>query len=365
MLVQERNKRMIDEHTRARVLKEPPYSISQLRAYLRCPKSYELQYLADPRVPLQGMGAVVWFGGMMQRMIQYTYYGFSLPEALLHVWQQECPTAFEALQEWYLLDSQYRQSGNPNTNARKNWLKDYPGYEDLSARLLAYQGEALAQWDWKERSPLTTYFRWASTFAHKASLEQVQLPEAILIEGIPLDEPGLPALERESGRSAYRVLHGVCGERDEVHVIGVPDEFAIDRQGAAWICDNKVTASMLTSREIAEDAQLATYYLLLVQNHWIEEGQPVYVGHKYIREDGIEAVWADTSRYSDLVLPQLHEHFSALKAANHFLRVRGIQPSAYSPCNSCGVAYACLESRGTALKLTPQHHASQEEESDL
>jgi hypothetical protein len=351
---------MIDEETRARMLRERPYSISQLRAYLRCPKSYELQYLADPRTSLQGMGAVVWFGGLMQKIIQYTYYGFSLNEAHAQVWQQECQAIYEILQEWYQLDCRYLQSGNANTNARKNWLREHPEYQELTTLLATYQSEELAQWDWKERFPLWVYFRWASTFARKVPLEQVQIPGTILVEGIPLDEPAPPLFSSTNGHKAYRVLHGVCGEQDEVHVVGVPDEFGIDQSGVAWICDNKVTTSMLSPEEVAEDAQLATYYVLLVQNHWIAEGQPTYVGHKYIREDGVVPVWADTSRYNDLVLPQLHEQFSALKAANRFLRVRGVQPSAFSPCRTCGVAHACLSHPGTRRAFDSQD--MQEEE---
>ncbi len=352
---------MIDEKTRAAVLKEPPYSISQLRAYLRCPKSYELQYLTDPRVPLQGMGAVVWFGGMMQSMIQYTYYGLSLGEALVQVWQRECPAIFDALQEWYQLDCQYRQSGKPNTNARKAWQSQHPGYEDLTSRILAYQGEALAQWDWKERFPLTVYFRWASTFAQKVPLEQVQLPGAIMVEGIPLDDPDFQFLPYTRGQKAYRVLHGVCGERDEIHVVGVPDEFAVDDDGVAWICDNKVTDSMLTPEQCKEDMQLAAYVILLRQNHRVEPGQPTRVGHKYLREDEVVYVWGDTSLYEDLVLPALHEQFSALKAARRFPRVRGIQPAVFSPCRTCGVAHACLTQQGTPWNPHSQQHESPEE----
>lgn len=339
---------MIDEETRARVLLEPPYSISQLRAYTRCPKSYELQYLTDPRVPVRDMGAVVWFGAMMQRIIQKAYYDLPLYEALMEVWQQECPTIFEALQDWYQLDSEYRQSGNPNTAARKHWPQEHPRYQELSESITAYQREALGMWNWKERFPLTACFRWASTFAQRVPRERALLPGAVLVEGIPLFDPDgalIPLVGGTVGQKHYRVLHGVCGEQNEVHVVGVPDEFAIDDDGVAWICDNKVTASMLTAEQCKEDMQLATYVVLLLQNHRIEPGQPTMVGHKYLQEDDVVYVWGDTSRYEDLVLPALHEQFSALKAARRFPRMRGIQPSAFSPCKTCGVAYACLTSQ--------------------
>jgi len=336
---------MIDEETRARVLRQPQYSVSQLRAYCRCPKSYELQYLADPRYPTHGMGAVVWFGTMMQSLIQKAYYDHPLYEALLDAWQQECPTIFEALQDWYRLDIECRQSGKANTNARRAWLQEHPRYQELSEQITAYQHAALGKWDWKERFPLTAYFRWASAFAQRVPRERALLPGAVLVEGIPLFGPDgalAPLAERAGGKKNYRLLHGVCGEQNEVHVVGVPDEFAVDSDGVAWICDNKVTASMLTAAQCGEDLQLAKYVVLLLQNHWIEPGQPVRVGHKYLQEEDAVYVWGDTSRYEDLVLPQLHEQFSALKAARRFPRMRGIQPSAFSPCKSCGVAYACL-----------------------
>ncbi len=337
---------MVDEETRARVLLEQPYSVSRLRAYTRCPKSYALQYLAEPRVPLRGMGAVVWFGAVMQKIVQKAYYDLPLYEALLEVWQQECPAIFEALQDWYRLDSEYRQAGNPHTNARKLWFREHPSYQELEERIRAYQHEALGKWEWKERYPLTAYFRWASGFALRVPRERALLAGAVLVEGIPLFGPDgslAPPPSERAGERVYRILHGVCGEQDEVHLVGVPDELAIDERGVAWICDNKVTtSSMLTSEQCGEDLQLAAYYLLLVQNHWIEPGQPVRVGHKYLKEDEAVYVWGDTARYEDRVLPLLNEQFSALKAATRFPRMRGVQPSAFSPCKNCGVADACL-----------------------
>jgi hypothetical protein len=45
------------ENVLTNVPREPPFSVSQLRAYVRCPKSDELQYLVDPRIGVQDMGA--------------------------------------------------------------------------------------------------------------------------------------------------------------------------------------------------------------------------------------------------------------------------------------------------------------------
>src|SRR5438105_3661528 len=108
---------MLDNETAAQVLREPPLSISQLRAYTRCPKSYELQYLADPRYSAHEMGASVWFGSVMQKIIQYSYYDLPLYEAHLQVWQRECSEIFDVLERWRDLDEAYRESGKPNSNA--------------------------------------------------------------------------------------------------------------------------------------------------------------------------------------------------------------------------------------------------------
>ena len=132
-------------------------------------------------------------------------------------------------------------------------------------------------------------------------------------------------------------------------MLGVPDQFGVDPDGTAWISDNKVTASQLTPDELGEDCQLAAYYVLLRQNGWIAEDQPTRVGHCSIKEkESPRHEWSDISRYEDLVLPLLHAQFAQLKAAianGTFLRVRGLQLSAFSPCKFCGVRYACLSPR--------------------
>ncbi|MBA2681130.1 MAG: PD-(D/E)XK nuclease family protein [Ktedonobacteraceae bacterium] len=351
---------MFDNETAARVLRETPLSVSQLRAYTKCPKSYELQYLTDPRYRSHGMGASVWFGALMQKIIQHTYYDLPLYEAHIQVWQQECPQVFDALEEWNHLDIAYRESGNANTNARRDWLKEHSEYLILGEQIAIYQRQALGEWDWKKSYSLTGFYRWSSAFARKVPQEQVLLPHAVMVEGLPLYGPDgelMPLADDGSGRKSYRVLHGVFGIQSEVHVIGVPDEFGIDENGVAWICDNKVSNAMLTPEQLEEDAQLASYYLLLRQNEWIEPGQPTMVGHKYIQDGNVVPVWASISRYDDWVLPQLHEQFSALRMARlsgTFPRVRGIQPWAFSPCKYCGVAYACLEHLATERKMVSQ-----------
>lgn len=340
---------MFENETAARVLRETPFSVSQLRAYTKCPKSYELQYLTDPRYRSHGMGASVWFGTMMQKIIQHSYYDLPLHEAHLYVWQQECPQVFDALEEWNCLDTAYRESGNANTNARRDWLSAHQAYQQLGEQIASYQREDLSEWDWKKTYSLTGFYRWSNTFARKVLQEQVLLPHAVMVEGLPLYGPDgelMPLVDDGSGRKSYRVLHGVFGTDNEVHVIGVPDEFGIDGNGVAWICDNKVSNAMLTPEQLEEDAQLASYVGLLRQNDWIAPGQPTMVGHKYIQEDRVVPVWASTARYDDWVLPQLHEQFSALREARKagmFARVRGIQPWAFSPCKYCGVEYACLD----------------------
>jgi len=340
---------ILDEETGASLREQRPLSISQLRTYTRCPKAYELQYLADPRTLLLAMGASVWFGKVIQRIIQRAYDGVPLLEGHIQVWQQECGPVFETLRDWFSLDEERRSSGGANSNARKNWDQDHFEYRYFAERIDAFQREHLSEWNWSERSPLTAYFRWSTTFAMSTPLAQVVLPHAVLVEGLPVRSPDGEVIRRFSsgsgsgGGEQYQLLHGVIGG---AHVVGVPDQFGIDPDGTAWISDNKVTATPLTQQEIGEDSQLAAYALLLKQNGWIEEGQPLRVGHCSISEkEQPRHVWSDTSQYERFVLAQLHEQFAQLQAAivrGSFLRVRGLQPSAFSPCKFCGVRYACL-----------------------
>lgn len=327
------------EINNAAALREAPFSISQLRAYTRCPKCYELQYVAEPRHRSQGLGASVWLGSVVQQTIQLSYYDLPLFEAHLRVWQQECPQIFPALQTWEALD---RELGKGNTAAKR----EHPRYQELAKQINEYQREQLSEWDWKKSYSLSGFYRWSSTFAQTVPREQVLLPHALMVEGMPLYDPdgALFPLPPPGGKT-YRVLHGVFGLNSEVHVIGVPDEFGVDERGVAWICDNKVSSAPLTAEQLEEDAQLAAYYLLLLQNGWIRPDQPTMVGHKYIQDDCVTPVWASTSQYERWVLPQLHEQFSALRDARlalKFPRVRGIPPWAFSPCKSCGVSSACL-----------------------
>jgi len=340
---------VLDEVPLTQVMQERPLSISQLRAFVRCPKSFELQYLYDPRIPQSAMGASVWFGTIIQRIIQRGYHEMPFYEAHLQVWKQACGPVFEQLQDWFQLDEEYRASGKANTNARRTWLMEHAQYRVLAEQIKAYQNEHLSRWNWSEKYPLTAYYRWSCNFARMTSPVQVLLPSVVLVEGLPVYGPNGNLIRRfddTDAREHYRLLHGVIGG---AHVVGVPDEFALDEQGRAWIADNKVSASHLTPEELAEDAQLAAYYELLRQNNWIAAGQPVSIGHIYIREHGVEQVWADTSRYDDQVLPLLHEQFARLKAAiaaGTFPRVRGIQPASLSPCRFCGVAHACPKPEG-------------------
>lgn len=333
-----------------------PFSISQLRTYMRCPRAYQLQYLTDPRPPVQDMGASVWFGKVMQQIIQRAYHGVPLIEGHLRVWQRECGPILRVLQDWYALDAECRASGSATSNARKNWRLAHPDYDDLTARIDSFQQNHMSQWNWSERFPLSAYYRWSATFALTTRLDQVVLPYAELVEGLPVyDSEGDPIAyfadeTEEACEEHYQLLHGVIGG---AHVVGVPDQFGIDPDGIAWISDNKVTTAHLTSQELGEDQQLAAYSALLQQNGWIGGGQPLRVGHCYISEkDPPRYVWSDTSRYDLYVLPQLHALFAQLKATieqdGPFLGVRGLQPSAFSPCRSCGVRQLCLSSLRTA-----------------
>jgi len=335
-----------DERTSA-ILKERPLSVSQLRTFDRCPRAYELQYLTRLGTPVLGMGASVWFGKVIQHIIQRAYHAVPFIEGHDRVWQQECGLVFEDLRDWFQLDVEYRKSGPVNSNARRDWNEAHREYTQLIARIEAFQRECLSEWHWSEKYPLTAYYRWSASFAMSTPVNQVVLPHATLVEGLPVRWPHGEAIRRfdgeDDGQEHYQLLHGVIGG---AHVVGVPDQFGVDPDGTAWISDNKVTASQLSPDELGEDCQLAAYYILLRQNAWITADQPTRVGHCYIKEKELPRhVWSNIARYESSVLPQLHDQFAQLKAAvahGTFLRVRGIQPSAFSPCKFCGVRYACL-----------------------
>lgn len=333
---------LLDDATLA-ILNERPLSISQLRTFNRCPRAYELQYLADPRTPVLNMGASVWFGKVIQQIIQRGYHEIPLLEGHLQVWQQECGPIFEVLQDWFALDIERRKSGSANSHARKNWNETHPAYKALTAQIGTYQQECMTNWNWSEKYPLWAYYRWSATFALDTPMTQVILPHARLVEGLSVRGTSGEVIPLNAEQDRYKLLHGIIGG---AHVVGTPDQFGIDPDGTAWISDNKVTALPLMPDELGDDLQLAAYYVLLQQNGWIAEDQPTRVGHCYIKEkEWPRHEWSDISRYESLVLPQLHAQFAQLKAAitnDQFLRVRGLQPSAFSPCKFCGVRYACL-----------------------
>lgn len=338
---------LIDEADPA-ILKERALSVSQLRTFVRCPRSFELQYLSHPRIPVREMGASVWFGKVIQQIIQRGYHELPLLEGHLQVWQQECGPILDDLQDWYALDVAYRESGPANSNARKRWVEENPAYNRLEEKIDHYQREHLAEWVWPKKYPLAGYYRWSTNFALNTPMTQLLLAHAVLVEGLLVRWPGGDIIHRFDdggrGREQYKLLHGIIGG---AHVVGVPDQFGIDPDGTAWISDNKVTAVHLTREELGEDIQLAAYFVLLKQNGWIEEGQRVRIGHCYISEGSLpQHEWSDTSLYDAFVLPHLHEQFALLKAAiqdQQFRRVRGIQPAAMSPCRFCGVRHACLQ----------------------
>lgn len=324
---------------------QPARSISQLRAFAACPRRFALHYLQG--VPQRGMGASVWFGSLMGRILQRAYYGMALFDAHQQVWQQSCAPVYEALEEWYALDVACRAAGGPTSNARKAWLQANQRYGELAEALQEYQERSLADWTWGRQHPLSYYFRWSLHFTQVVPRERACLPHAALVEGKLLYGPEgdllLPRFDSGPERAPAQLLHGQIGG---AHVVGIPDVVAIDPLGTVWVADNKVTSTQLSGPELGEDLQLATYVELLGQNGWIEPGQTVRVGHLYLLEQEVVAVWGDTARYEEEVLPALSWWFARLEeaiAAGEFPRMRGMQYASMGPCRACGVAHACPE----------------------
>ncbi|GAC1357738.1 MAG: hypothetical protein NVSMB38_40430 [Ktedonobacteraceae bacterium] len=145
---------MLHEEITFDILGQRPFSISQLRTFSRCPRAYELQYLMEPRTPVLDMGAMVWFGKIIQRIIQRAYHGVPLSEGHVQVWQQECGPMFDELQQWFDLDAEQKESGSATSNARKRWNEDNPLFAHLTEQIETFQREQLNEWSWSERYPL-------------------------------------------------------------------------------------------------------------------------------------------------------------------------------------------------------------------
>lgn len=325
-----------------------PYSMTQLRTFFSdgCSFKYHLKYRQGFKERLSSSALL---GSIAHKMIQHAYHGIALPEAHHRVWRALCSDIVRDLDAWYVLDREYQASGKARTKARLIWEEEHPQYGELARAIDAYQREFLSEdYTWAKRAHLAHYYRWSRQLA-TVPPERLLLPNAQLVEGLSLrDEEGrLIERFRDAHESEhYRLLHGqVSG----LPVMGVPDVFAVEPDGVAWVADYKVMNRPMEADALSEDEQLALYVELLRQHGYLAPGQQVRVGHIYLRDkitepDGVLPIWTRPSRN---VLPRLARHLAYMDrhlAAHDIIAIRGIATGAQAPCHSCGLAHACLSS---------------------
>ena len=253
--------------------------------------------------------------------------------------------SFKKLQTWYALDVAYHESGKPRTKARQIWIEQHPEYAELTHEIEAYKDEFLSEdYTWAKSALLTNYYRWSAKLA-TVKLAQLLLPMPLLVEGLPVCHQECKCFQGDA-QDSYRLLQGHIGDYP---VRGVPDVFAIDKGGVAWIFDYKTMNRPMTTASLSEDEQLALYVELLRQNGYIISGQKVYVGHIYLtdniaEDDGVQPIWTIPSPHA---LPRLAKQLAYMDRhirANDFIPIRGIATGAQSPCASCGLAHVCSTS---------------------
>jgi hypothetical protein len=330
-------------------------SISQLQLWYRCGYAWHLRYALghSPRV-----GAGAWFGRMMHEVIGQMYRSVRMELAHTEVWTRECGPVWDDLQRLIDLDAAYAAHGRPTTSAAKQWRAEHPAYDAILARIADHQRHALGSYRWGKTQSLADYYRRAvALLAHERDM---LLPAPILVEGIPatalerLDEDDrrdtLSALPIDSDRAAgaetdedgrgtrYQLLAGTIAG---VEVVGVPDVLARGVDGRLCVADYK-TGTPHDQGELAENAQLAIYVELLRQNGYIARDDVVTIGHIYLIEDGVRAVWANTLQHTR-VMARLERQVSLAAALmeHQLISDRKGLDTFQSPCAFCDLAHVC------------------------
>lgn len=342
------------------VLPRRHYSMSKLRTFYSdggCTYKFHLKYQQGYK---EKISSAAFLGKIAHAMIQQAYYGIALSEAHRRVWKQVCGDIVPELQTWYALEEAYQASGKARTKARQIWTEQHPQHAELANEIEAYKGEFLSEdYTWAKSARLATYYRWSVQLT-KVKPEQLLHPSPVLVEGLSLlDEDGrLVELFRDEHdtREHYRLLFGEIGGYPAA---GVPDLFALDLDGVAWVADYKVMNRPMSEADLAEDGQLNLYVALLRQNGYILPGQKVMIGHIYLLDDGsVLPVWTQPSPNA---LPRLIQQMAYMDQHvknNLFIPIRGIATGAKAPCLSCGLAYICP----TTLASGAAHQLPEEED---
>lgn len=335
--------------------------MTQIRAFYSpegCDFVYYLHYVLGQKGIYP---STVWLGRLVHELLQQHYHGIPLLKAHQRLWKRECSPIYTDLEAWYVLDLEYHRSGRPNTKARERWKEQHLDYEELGANIETYRDDSLRETEagdrflWAKSTSLAEYYRW-SRLLLTLPTSQLLLPGAVLVEGQPLyDENGLLNEARFLGVQAekrhYTLL--TC-TLEGLTLVGAPDYVAIDAQGQVRIADAKVmSSSAMRADDIAEDAQLNLYVEMLRQGGWIEQDQPVLIGHQYYTKAGMDKttglpavpgsyqVWARPSPHA---LPRLTKQLVRMDRRirqGDFFPVRGIATGSMSPCPTCLMAEAC------------------------
>lgn len=319
-------------------------SVSAMRRYAACGYAFKLHREGVPR----RIGAAVWYGGLMHRIIQRAYAGAALVDAHEQVWTEECGSVFVALEGWSDLHAEMEASGNARTKARQTWLDSHPRYHELAEQLAQYQADVLSIYRWPKTASLGAYFLQSRTVVREHG-DALLLPHAVMVEGafrgvLPSGSEFVLdtslADDDEEPRS-YRLLDATIGATT---VIGVPDVVTYDPDTDIWrIGDYKTSRIVLTPEVIREDVQLNVYLIMLHQCGMIPDRANVMLGQIYL-SDRVEAVWVDAS---DLVarvphrLVQQVEHTRTLIEAGVFMPVKGLLNGYADRCAGCMFAEQC------------------------
>jgi hypothetical protein len=339
------------------------YSMSKLRTFYSdgCTYRFHLKYNQGYK---EKVSSAAFLGKIAHAMIQQAYYDIALPEAHRRVWKQACNDIVQALQTWYSQEEAYQASGKARTKARQMWAEQHPQHAELANEIEAYKHEFLSEdYTWAKSALLTNYYHWSAQLA-TVKPQRLLHPSPVFVEGLSVRDVDGSLVElfrdEHDTRDHYRLLFG---EIDGYPVAGVPDLFALDQDGVAWVADYKVMNRPMSEADLAEDGQLNLYVELLRQNGYILSGQKVMIGHIYLLDnvadfDGILPVW---TLPSPSVLPRLARQMAYMDQHvrhNLFIPIRGIATGAKAPCLSCGLAYMCP----TAFANEVTQHPLEEEE---
>lgn len=317
-------------------------SLGEIRAFLACGMRWKLQYRQGV---LPRLGAGAFFARLMRQMILLAYrQEVTLGEAAWQVWSQMCAPIFGDLHAFAQLANAYAAAGSPRSKAAASWRDHHPEYDRTYATITDFQNSALGHFAWGERQSLASYF--LRTRALIAREDDMLFAEPLLIAGERVEMLNLDLLamasmlkrltQAEDGQDRHRFVATI----DDLHIAATPDIVAhVD--GAIYVVDY-TTRRPQRADELANDAQLALYYLALQQHQILPPHQPVAIGYIYLGEDTATTVLTQPERLTSTMARFAHQISSVrtLMDAGVVIPQKGIHHF-MSPCDTCAVAHTC------------------------